>query len=188
MLRAFPSDSTKFQILVRQKFACAQISDYNCPIAKCLFDEAGYDVDHVLPLADGGSNDITNLQALCPSCHRVKTARENRERDRVRSATTSTATSPATSQASSVTTPEYITDLVRVKHRVADYIHVHYTIGDGNKLPMSKFLADYAIWEHRKVNKQKKLPCDIALVKKVAISLAEGGKDWLRLTPKLSHK
>jgi 5-methylcytosine-specific restriction endonuclease McrA len=39
------------------------------------FDEAGYDIDHITELRNGGSNDISNLQALCPTCHRVKTSR-----------------------------------------------------------------------------------------------------------------
>lgn len=35
---------------------------------------AATDVDHVVPLADGGSDDTTNLQSLCHSCHSRKTA------------------------------------------------------------------------------------------------------------------
>lgn len=34
----------------------------------------GYEVDHQLPLALGGPEDDGNLRALCPPCHRLKTA------------------------------------------------------------------------------------------------------------------
>ena len=37
--------------------------------------------DHVVPLEDGGTDEIENLQALCVSCHFAKTARENRVHD-----------------------------------------------------------------------------------------------------------
>lgn len=33
-------------------------------------------VDHVVPAMDGGSDDPSNLQALCPPHHEAKTARE----------------------------------------------------------------------------------------------------------------
>jgi 5-methylcytosine-specific restriction endonuclease McrA len=33
-------------------------------------------VDHIVPLADGGANDESNLQLLCPDCHKTKTATE----------------------------------------------------------------------------------------------------------------
>lgn len=33
-------------------------------------------LDHVVPLADEGSQDISNLQLLCPDCHKAKTAVE----------------------------------------------------------------------------------------------------------------
>lgn len=36
----------------------------------------GYDVDHVVPLAKGGTNDILNIQLLCPPCNRSKGAKD----------------------------------------------------------------------------------------------------------------
>ena len=34
------------------------------------------EVDHIVNLAQGGTHDPLNLQALCPPCHRVKTETE----------------------------------------------------------------------------------------------------------------
>ena len=36
------------------------------------------EVDHVLPLERGGTNDLSNLQTLCPGCHIRKTRTERR--------------------------------------------------------------------------------------------------------------
>jgi hypothetical protein len=52
------------------------------------FNRSGYDIDHIVEVADGGTDAIENLQALCPSCHRVKSiasmaARTKRKRDGV---------------------------------------------------------------------------------------------------------
>ncbi|MBM9615321.1 HNH endonuclease [Desulfobulbus rhabdoformis] len=38
------------------------------------------DVDHVTPLADGGTDDDKNLQSLCGVCHKKKTREENSRR------------------------------------------------------------------------------------------------------------
>lgn len=38
------------------------------------------EVDHVVPIIDGGSFELDNLQLLCQQCHRAKTATENRAR------------------------------------------------------------------------------------------------------------
>ena len=36
------------------------------------------DVDHVMPLSEGGSNGLENLQSLCHGCHSAKTRRNGR--------------------------------------------------------------------------------------------------------------
>lgn len=37
-------------------------------------------IDHVVELADGGTNDLTNLQLLCHTCHLAKTVAGKRAR------------------------------------------------------------------------------------------------------------
>lgn len=39
-----------------------------------------WELDHIVPLIDGGGHDLDNLQTLCVPCHEKKTAREARER------------------------------------------------------------------------------------------------------------
>mgnify|MGYP003148888910 CR=1 FL=1 len=41
---------------------------------------AHFEVDHVRSLGTGGDNSLSNLQALCPNCHSVKTAMDRDER------------------------------------------------------------------------------------------------------------
>lgn len=38
------------------------------------------DVDHIVPVAHGGTDDESNLQSLCHECHKVKTAKERLRR------------------------------------------------------------------------------------------------------------
>lgn len=38
--------------------------------------EAPWHMDHITALADGGSNEMENLQTLCVPCHKAKTRRE----------------------------------------------------------------------------------------------------------------
>jgi len=39
-----------------------------------------WELDHIVPLIDGGGHDLVNLQTLCAPCHRKKSIRENRAR------------------------------------------------------------------------------------------------------------
>lgn len=56
---------------VKKKFVAAQ-QKWKCNDCQQLL-EATYEVDHVIELQDGGSNDISNLVALCRNCHGKKT-------------------------------------------------------------------------------------------------------------------
>ena len=51
---------------------------YTCPMWKSnngFFDESGKQIDHIIEVKHDGTNDLHNLQALCPCCHAVKTKR-----------------------------------------------------------------------------------------------------------------
>lgn len=77
------SDSQKKRVAGRQRYKCAaSVPNYPCPLNGEPFDESGYEIDHIIELRDGGSNDLSNLQALCPMCHRVKTSRKTSEMSR----------------------------------------------------------------------------------------------------------
>lgn len=39
------------------------------------FDEAGYEFDHYIEYSISRDNNIRNMMALCPQCHRVKSNR-----------------------------------------------------------------------------------------------------------------
>ena len=70
------TESQKKRVAGRQRYTCAaSITEYTCPMKGEPFDESGYEIDHIKELRDGGTNEESNLQALCIMCHRVKTSR-----------------------------------------------------------------------------------------------------------------
>lgn len=49
-----------------------QRDGYRCRECGASKDEATLEIDHILPVAKGGTNDIDNLQTLCRECNRKK--------------------------------------------------------------------------------------------------------------------
>lgn len=41
------------------------------------------EIDHIIPLSQGGTDDESNLQALCKACHKAKTRLERLEGARI---------------------------------------------------------------------------------------------------------
>jgi predicted HNH restriction endonuclease len=65
----------KRNVTALQKKKVAASQEWKCGNCKSLLDET-YEVDHRVALFNGGSNDESNLVALCPHCHRKKTVDE----------------------------------------------------------------------------------------------------------------
>jgi len=73
------TDSQKRTIAGKQHYKCATITNYECPLwngnRDGSFDESGYEIDHITEFSLTQDDNVDNLQALCLSCHRVKTKR-----------------------------------------------------------------------------------------------------------------
>ena len=70
------SGSIKYQVLKRSKF--------HCELCGISADEKALEVDHIIPRNLGGSDDISNLQALCYSCNAMKRDRDSTDLRQVR--------------------------------------------------------------------------------------------------------
>lgn len=67
------SDGTnKRNVSESMKKMVAANQQWHCGLCHRLLDET-YEVDHIVPLYKGGSNQMDNLMALDPICHRKKT-------------------------------------------------------------------------------------------------------------------
>jgi hypothetical protein len=74
--RFFPKQKTRRQVSALTKKMVASNQKWRCASCGGLLDFT-YEIDHIQPLGQGGSNEVENLQALCPHCHRVKTLAES---------------------------------------------------------------------------------------------------------------
>lgn len=71
-IRGYEWQLIKRRILERDNYRCQH----------CGRVGGNLQVDHIIPLEQGGSNDDINLQVLCSECHQQKTTEELRERYR----------------------------------------------------------------------------------------------------------
>ena len=83
------SESVKKRIAGKQYFKCAnkpnsnlvRLDNFSCPLWKIsgdekgCFNESGYEIDHINEFSITKDDSENNLQALCLSCHSVKTKR-----------------------------------------------------------------------------------------------------------------
>jgi len=63
---------SKRQVSNLTKKKIASYQEWKCKCCNSLLDEC-FEIDHIICIKDGGSNEESNLQALCPNCHRKKT-------------------------------------------------------------------------------------------------------------------
>ncbi|WP_189459412.1 HNH endonuclease [Jeongeupia chitinilytica] len=59
-------------IMLRERGLCHYC---NCIVASPSIANQSYDIDHMTPIANGGTNDPTNLVLSCPSCNNKKRAK-----------------------------------------------------------------------------------------------------------------
>jgi len=65
--RKFWTEAEKRIIASKQKFLCN--------LCKNILP-AQWNADHIIPLMNGGTNELDNCQILCPNCHAAKTQQE----------------------------------------------------------------------------------------------------------------
>lgn len=53
---------------------------YRCACCKEVWVSSRDEIDHIIPLEQGGSNDESNLQSLCINCHKEKSLKESKIR------------------------------------------------------------------------------------------------------------
>jgi len=70
------SKSTKRSVSETKKKFVAYSQEWKCGKCNLSLDHT-FEIDHKTRLEHGGSNDTSNLIALCRNCHGVKTANEN---------------------------------------------------------------------------------------------------------------
>ena len=99
------TESQKKTVAARQNYKCANrnyITNYDCPLWSGprlgLFDEAGYEIDHIQEHCLTQDDSLENLQALCVSCHRVKTRRFMQRKKTERKAESKDSGSPPRSE------------------------------------------------------------------------------------------
>lgn len=65
--RIYLSSEVRKYVLQRDKYQCQSCGKTQ--------GETTLNIDHIIPLAKGGSNDLSNLQTLCQGCNQKKSDR-----------------------------------------------------------------------------------------------------------------
>lgn len=74
-LRFLLEHPNKRNVSALKKKEVAASQSWKCNECSMLLDSK-FEVDHCLPLSQGGGNETSNLRALCKSCHKAKTSED----------------------------------------------------------------------------------------------------------------
>lgn len=182
------SDGKKKYVAGSQQYRCAnflnpgRIGNYVCPMgfrpeSKGNFDQSGYEIDHITEVAEDGTNDFSNLQALCLCCHRVKTNLYNMNRR---------STQTVSDEESDSVQEFVISDETRPRRSNED---MKYYIKDGQEVLVRYNEKEYAGIYHREDNciqYDGKLYGSLGAFRKAVIESTGGvtnsksGKGWQR--------
>ena len=66
-------------VFVSPKLVLYEEQNGRCNGCRIFLPPRNFDVDHIVPRAKGGSDEIDNLQLLCGACNRMKGARSQGE-------------------------------------------------------------------------------------------------------------
>ena len=62
---------------MNQRHAVFKRFNFKCNKCECDITNNKFDIDHIGPLATGGTNKADNLQPLCKACHEEKCSDEH---------------------------------------------------------------------------------------------------------------
>jgi 5-methylcytosine-specific restriction endonuclease McrA len=77
--RLFNWNYTKKQVFRRDGLRCGLCGSTDAPSNERTWNNP-YEVDHIIPICLGGTDDLENLRILCSACHKAETVRLRRER------------------------------------------------------------------------------------------------------------
>ena len=123
----------------REKKVVAYRQEYRCAGCSCLLPP-GYQVDHIQPLALGGTNGLTNLQALCTRCHTRKTRGQRHEMltsRAAREAAASEAVTPNAAALRSVSDAEEVTEEEEEEEEVTEEEEAEAGVSEADRLAAS---------------------------------------------------
>lgn len=69
---AFPAAPTEKCFTAQERAAVYNKTEDHCAICGEFVPYTDFTVDHIIPLAKGGNNDLSNLQCACSVCNRIK--------------------------------------------------------------------------------------------------------------------
>lgn len=72
----FKENSNRYSFSEFEKQSICSAYNYKCNVCGTDLVDREFDIDHKIPIANGGKNSIENLQPLCKNCHKKKTAYE----------------------------------------------------------------------------------------------------------------